>query len=83
MIRDELDRDHSPDHTTLSRWEQRFQMCELRRLLRTSAEQVGWSGEAAIDTSGFQRDQTSHHFRNRTGYPFHSLKTTVVMVLLT
>lgn len=79
VIRDELNLDRLPDHTTLSRWERSFQMRELRRLLRTSAEQAGWSGEAAIDASGFQRDQTSHHYRNRAGYSFHSLKTTVLI----
>ncbi|GAA0452393.1 hypothetical protein GCM10008985_05090 [Halococcus dombrowskii] len=50
-------------------------MSELRRLLRASAEQAGWSGEAAIDVSGFQRDQTSYHYRNRADYSFQSLKT--------
>ncbi|WP_458191239.1 transposase, partial [Haladaptatus sp. NG-WS-4] len=79
VIHDELNLDRSPDHTTLSRWEQNFQMRELRRLLRASAEQAGWSGQAAIDASGFQRDQTSHHYRTRAGYSFQSLKTTVLI----
>ena len=51
-------------------------MGELRRLLWRSAEQAGWSGEAAINASGFQRDQTSHHYCNRADYSFQSLKTT-------
>ena len=54
-------------------------MRELRRLLRASAEQAGWSGVAAIDASGFQRDQTSHHYRNRANYSFQSLKTTILI----
>ena len=44
-----------------------------------SAEQAGWSGVAAIDASGFQRDQTSHHYRNRANYSFQSLKTTILI----
>ena len=54
-------------------------MRELRRLLRRSAEQAGWSGEAAIDASGFQRDQTSYHYRDRANYSFQSLKTTILI----
>jgi len=42
-IREELNIDKSPDHTTLCRWEQQVDMRELRSLLRRSAEQAGWS----------------------------------------
>ena len=56
MVLDELNLDKSPDHTTICRWEQKFDMRELRGLLRRSAEQVGWSGVGAVDASGFQRD---------------------------
>ena len=44
-----------------------------------SAEQAGWSGEAAIDASGFQRDQTSYHYRDRANYSFQSMKTTILI----
>jgi len=54
-------------------------MRELRRLLRESAEQAGWSDEAAIDASGFQRDQTSYHYRDRATYSLQSLKTTILI----
>ena len=67
-VREELNLDNSPDHTTLCRWEQEYQMRELRRLPRRSTEQAGWSGEAAIDASGFQRDQTNYHYRDRANY---------------
>lgn len=77
-VLDELNLDNSPDHTTLCRWEQEFEMRELRSLLRQSAEQAGWTGVAAIDASGFQRDQTSHHYRNRANYSFQSMKTTIL-----
>ena len=71
--------DEAPHYSSVCRWEQDYRMRELRRLLRASAEQAGWSGVAAIDASGFQRDRTSHHYRNRTNYSFQSLKTTILI----
>lgn len=76
---EELNLNSSPDHTTLCRWEQKFDIRELRSLLRAAAEQAGWSGVAAIDASGFQRDQTSYHYRNRAGFSFHKMKTTILV----
>lgn len=78
-VLDELDLDKSPDHTTLCRWEQKFDMRELRRLLRRSAEQAGWTGFGAVDASGFQRDQTSSHYRNRANYSLQKMKTTILI----
>ena len=74
-----FDLDEAPHYSSVCRWEQNCRMRELRRLLRRSAEQAGWSGVAAIDASGFQRDQTSHHYRNRANYSFQSLKTTILI----
>ena len=74
-----FDLDEAPHYSSVCRWEQNCRMRELRRLLRRSAEQAGWGGVAAIDASGFQRDQTSHHYRNRTNYSFQSLKTTILI----
>ena len=74
-----FDLDEAPHYSSFCRWEQEYRMRELRRLLRASAEQAGWSGVAAIDASGFQRDQTSHHYRNRANYSFQSLKTTILI----
>jgi IS5 family transposase len=79
VILDEFGLDRSPHYSTFCRWEQNVQMRELRRLLRRSAEQAGWSGTAAIDASGFQRDQTSYHYRHRAGFSFHKLKTTILV----
>jgi len=76
-IREELNIDKSPDHTTLCRWEQQVDMRELRSLLRHSAEQAGWSGTAAIDASGFSEIRPDYHYRNRAGFSFHKLKTTI------
>ena len=66
--------DEAPHYSSFCRWEQEYRMRELRRLLRASAEQAGWSGEAAIDASGFQRDQTSYHYRDRANYSWGELR---------
>jgi IS5 family transposase len=78
-ILDVLDIENSPDYTSFSKWDGEFPMQELRRLLRASAEQAGLSGTASIDASGFQRDQASSHYRNRVGYSFNALKTTLLV----
>ena len=44
-----FDLDEAPHYSSVCRWEQNYRMRELRRLLRRSAEQAGWSGVAAID----------------------------------
>src|SRR6056297_4001577 len=62
--------EEAPHYSSICRWEDEYRMRELRRLLRASAEQAGWSGEAAIDASGFQRDQTSYHYRDRADFSF-------------
>jgi IS5 family transposase len=54
-------------------------MRELPSLLRTSAEQAGWTGAAAIDASSFQRDQTSSYYRNRANYSLQTMKTTILI----
>ncbi|MFC6764249.1 IS5 family transposase [Natrinema soli] len=78
-ILDVLGIEKSPDYTSFSKWDGEFPMQELRRLLRASAEQAGLSGTASIDASGFQRDQASSHYRNRVGYSFNALKTTLLV----
>lgn len=69
----------SPDHTSFWNWQTEFSTQRLRSLLRSSAEQAGFSGTAAIDASGFQRDQSSYHYRKRAGYSFRKLKTTLLV----
>jgi IS5 family transposase len=69
----------SPDYTSFSKWDREFSTRTFRRLLRRSAEQAGISGRASIDASGFQRDQTSHHYRKRANYSFQKMKTTLLV----
>ena len=69
----------SPDHTSFWTWDKEFSTREWRSLLRSSAEQAGISGTGTIDASGFQRDQTSSHYRKRAGYSFQKLKSTLLV----
>ncbi len=78
-ILDVFDLEKSPDHTSVSNWNKEFSMQQLRRLLRETAEQAGVSGRASIDASGFQRDQTSSHYRKRADYSFQAMKTTLLV----
>ena len=78
-LHEELKLSKTPDHTTLCRWEQNVSMRELRSLLRASAQPAGWAGTAAIDASGFQRDQTSCYYRTRADFSFQKIKTTVLV----
>ena len=74
-----FDLDEAPHYSSFCRWEDEYRMRDLRRLLRASAEQAGWSGEAAIDASGFQCGQTSNHYRDRANYSLQSMKTTILI----
>ncbi len=78
-IFDIFDLDTSSDHSTFSLWDGEFPMKELRCLLCRSAEQAGFSGTGSIDASGFQRDQSSSHYRHRAGYSFNAMKTTLLI----
>jgi IS5 family transposase len=69
----------SPDHTSFWNWDKEFPTERLRSLLRGTAEQAGISGTAAIDASGFQRDQASSHYRKRANYSFQKLKITILV----
>lgn len=74
-----LSRSETPCHVSLWNWYQELTMEVWRRLLRHSAELAGISGHAAIDASGFERDQASSHYRYRVDYSFESLKVTILV----
>jgi len=78
-ILDVFDLETSPDHSSSSLWDGEFPMKELRCLLRRSAEQADFSETGSIDASGFQRDQSSSHYRHRAGYSFNAMKTTLLI----
>jgi IS5 family transposase len=74
-IREIFGLEKSPDFTTFCRWEKEISM----RTLRRTAEQADFSGTGAIDASGFQRGQASHHYRKRADYSFQAMKTTLLV----
>ena len=74
-----FDLNEAPHYTSFCRWEREYRMRELRRLLRDSAEQAGWSGESAIDASGSQRDPTGYHHRDRANFLFQPMKTMILI----
>lgn len=65
--------------TSRSRQITRRSATGTRSSRRGTAEQAGISGTGAIDASGFQRDQSSYHYRKRAGYSFRAMQTTVLV----
>lgn len=74
-----FDLNEAPHYNSFCQWENEYRMRELPRQLRPSAEQAGWSGQATIDASGFQRDKTSYHYRDWADFSFQSTKTTILI----
>jgi IS5 family transposase len=68
-----------PDHSTLVKWFDRITMEVWRVLLRLSAQEHEPSGEAAIDSTYFDRENVSKHSCRRTNYRVQTLKTTTLV----
>ena len=68
-----------PDHSTLVKAFDRFQMKIWRVLLRLSAQLHDLSGRAAIDATFFDRENASKHYCRRTNYRVQTLKTTALI----
>ena len=68
-----------PDHSTLVKAFDRFQMKIWRVLLRLSAQLHDLSGRAAIDATFFDRENASKHYCRRTNYRAQTLKTTALV----
>ena len=68
-----------PDHSTLVKAFDRFQMKIWRVLLRLSAHLHDLSGRAAIDATFFDRENASKHYCRRTNYRVQTLKTTALV----
>jgi len=68
-----------PDHSTLVKAFDRFQMKVWRVLLRLSAQLHDPSGRAAIDATFFDRENASKHYCRRTNYRVQTLKTTALV----
>ena len=74
-----LEPDELPDHPTLVKWIDRLTMAVWRVLLRLSAQEHKLSGEAAIDSTYFDRENASKHYCRRTDYRVQTLKTTTLV----
>ena len=68
-----------PDHSTLVKAFDRFEMKIWRVLLRLSAQLHDPSGHAAIDATFFDRENASKHYCRRTNYRVQTLKTTALV----
>ena len=68
-----------PDHSTLVKSFDRFQMKIWRVLLRLSAQLHDLSGRAAIDATFFDPENASKHYCRRTNYRVQTLKTTALV----
>ena len=66
-----------PHYTVLRTWFVRIPTKTWRAFLGASAEKR--TGHAAIDSTGFDRDQPSRHYANRTNYRVRALKVTALV----
>jgi len=74
-----LETDELPDHSTLVKAFDRLTMAVWRVLLRLSAQEHEPSGDAAIDSTYFDRENASKHYCRRTNYRVQTLKTTALV----
>ncbi|WP_096391841.1 IS5 family transposase [Halopenitus persicus] len=68
-----------PDHSTLVKAFDRFEMKVWRVLLRLSAQLHDTADHAAIDATFFDRETASKHYCRRTNYRVQTLKTTALV----
>ncbi len=74
-----LETDELPDHSTLVKAFDRLTMAVWRVLLRLSPQEHEPSGDAAIDSTYFDRENASKHYCRRTNYRVQTLKTTALV----
>jgi hypothetical protein len=74
-----IDTDDVPDSSSVYKWYQDLMMEVWRLLLRRMAEVAGVSWRATIDSTFFERHQTSSHYISRTDYTFDKLKVTLLV----
>lgn len=73
----------SPDHTSFWNWAKEFLDTEVAQPAPRNCGASGYLGPPAIDASGFQRDQLSHHYRKRANYSFQKMKPTLLVATKT
>ena len=68
---------HHPHFSVLRDWFEQISMKTYRAFLGESAEKR--TGHAAIDSTGFDRDQPSRHYAQRAHYRVRTLKVTALV----
>jgi len=76
-VLDEIGLKRLPHYTVLHTWFARIPTETWRAFLGRRAEKR--TGHAAIDSTGFDRDQPSRHYANRTHYRVRALKVTALV----
>ncbi|MDS0261991.1 IS5 family transposase, partial [Haloarcula sp. S1CR25-12] len=76
-VLDEIGLTRLPHYTVLRTWFERIPTKTWRAFLGASAEKR--TGHASIDATGFDRDQPSRHYANRTDYRVRALKVTALV----
>ena len=74
-----LDPGDLPDHSTLVKAFDRFEMKVWRVLLRLSAQLHDTADHAAMDATFFDRETVSKHYCRQTNYRVQTLKTTALV----
>jgi IS5 family transposase len=76
-VLEELGLTRLPHYTVFRNWFARIPTKTWRAFLDASVEKR--TGHAAIDSTGFDRDQPSRHYANRTHYRVRALKVTALV----
>ncbi len=76
-ILEEIGLTRLPHYTVLRTWFARIPTTTWRAFFGASVEKR--TGHAAIDSTGFDRDQPSRHYANRTHYRVRALKVTTLV----
>jgi hypothetical protein len=78
-IRDALDLDSIPVHSTLCKAFDRLEMAVWRAFLNVLLSDLPLNGITGIDASGFNRAHASTHYTKRTNLTIQQLKTTLLV----
>lgn len=76
-ILEEIGLTRLPHYTVLRDWFETISMARWRAFLGATAEKR--TGHAAVDATGFDRDQPSRHYAQRAHYRVRSLKVTTLV----
>jgi len=75
-LREALELERVPDHTTMCRALQRLRVVVYQLMLTLSGGLMPASGKVAVDSTGFDRRHASKHYVKRTKMTLQSMKTT-------